>query len=169
MMQSIRLALRSLAKSPGFAITAVSILALGAGANTAVFGLVNQLLLNPPGISEPERVMAVRAAYDNLGMRSISISGPDFGDVRDARDTFESVAIMQGGSMNYTGAGEAERLNGAAVSVRWFDAFGASPLLGRRFRPEEDRQDAKPSSSWRTPRGSASSGATPGSSAGRSS
>ncbi|HSK09893.1 MAG TPA: ABC transporter permease [Vicinamibacterales bacterium] len=144
MYSELRLAVRSLLRSPGFTLTALAALALGIGANSAVFGLVNQLLVNPPGMADPERVVAIRAAYDKLGMKSISISGPDFADVRDSDATFEAAAVMSGGDLNYTGGGEAERLIGASVSVRWFDVFGAKPSLGRVFLPEEDREHASP-------------------------
>ncbi|MBP1636306.1 MAG: efflux pump, inner rane subunit, partial [Acidobacteria bacterium] len=144
MLTDLRLAARSLVQSPGFALTALATLALGIGANTAVFGLVNQLLLNPPGIADPERVVALRAAYDKLGMSSISISGPDFADVRDRRDTFEAAAVTSGEALNYAGGGVTERLEGAAVSHRWFEVFGARPSLGRVFTPEEDRENASP-------------------------
>lgn len=144
MLSDLRQAARSLFQGLGFALTALATLAIGIGANTAVFGLVNQLLLNPPGIAEPERVVAIRAAYDGLGMKSISISAPDFADVRDRTDTFESAAIVSGTALNYAGGGVTERLDGASVSQQWFDVLGARPALGRVFTPEEDRENASP-------------------------
>ncbi|RPJ76229.1 MAG: ABC transporter permease [Acidobacteria bacterium] len=144
MLNEFRVALRSLLKTPAFTLTAVAALALGIGANTAVFGLVNQLLLNPPGMSEPERVVAIRAKYDKLALKSIGVSTPDFADVRDARETFEAAAAVSTGDLNYTGGSTPERLLGAAVSVRWFDVFGVKPALGRAFTPEEDQENAGP-------------------------
>ncbi len=144
MLSDLRQAARSLLQNPGFALTALTTLAVGIGANTAVFGLVNQLLLNPPGIAQPERVVAIRAAYDKLGMSSISISGPDFADVREKKDTFEAAAIVSGESLNYSAGGVTERLDGASVSQQWFDVFGARPSLGRVFTHEEDRENASP-------------------------
>ena len=144
MLTDFRVAFRALIKTPAFTVTAVAALALGIGANTAVFGLVNQLLLNPPGMSEPERVVAVRAKYDKLALKSIGVSAPDFADVRDSGETFESAAVVSAGDLNYTGGDTPERLLGAGVSVRWFDVFGARPALGRVFTPEEDQENAGP-------------------------
>ena len=144
MLTDLRVGLRSLLKTPAFTFTAIAALALAVGANTAVFGLVNQLLLNPPGMSDPERVVAVRAKYDKLALTSIGVSTPDFADVRDRRETFEAAAVGSVGDVNYTGGSSPERLQGAAVSVAWFDVFGAKPELGRTFTPEEDQENAAP-------------------------
>ena len=144
MISGIRIAFRRLAKSPGFTITAVTALALGVGANTAIFSLVNQLLLHPPGIPNPERVVAVRAKYDKLNLRSIPLSVPDFADVRAGRQIFAHTAAMTEGDFNYTGGDSPERLQGESVSVEWFDVFAAKPYLGRTFRPEEDLPNADP-------------------------
>jgi hypothetical protein len=138
----LRVACRTLARSPAFALTSVAVLAMGIGANTAIYGLVNQVLLNPPGISHPERVVAVRVKYDKLGLTSIPVSVPDFADVQNSRDTFEYAAVMGQGGFNYTGGSVPERLQGASVSLQWFDVFGARPRLGRTFRPEEDQPSA---------------------------
>jgi predicted permease len=144
-LSDLRLAIRTLAKSPGFSLTALGALALGIGANAAIFGVVNQVLLHPAGVSDPQRVVALRTKYDKLNLRSIPVSVPDFAQARDSRSVFEHTAILSGGDYNYTGTGSAsiapERLQGAAVSVEWFDVFGARPMLGRIFRAEEDRPD----------------------------
>jgi predicted permease len=128
-------------------LTALAALALGIGANAAIFSVVDQVLLNPVGVSHPERVVALRARYDKLNLRSIPVSVPDFAQARDSRDIFEHTAILSPGDYNYTGMGGGtvvapERLQGAAVSVEWFGVFGARPVLGRLFRAEEDRPDA---------------------------
>jgi putative ABC transport system permease protein len=144
MASDLRFAFRGLKKSPGFALTAVATLALGIGANTAIFSLVNQLLLNPPGISDPGRVVAVRVRYDKLNMTSIGMSAPDFANVRDSRELFEHTAIVGDGQYNYTGGTVPEQLKGSPVTVEWFDVFNAKPQLGRVFLPEEDRPNANP-------------------------
>ncbi len=138
MISDLRIAGRTLAKTPAFTLTAIAALALGIGANTAIFSLVSQVLLNPAGVSTPERVVAVRAKYDKLALTSISLSIPDFMDVRDSTSQFESAALMQQADYNYTGSGTPERLQGADVSLHWFDVFGAKPRIGRLFTPEED-------------------------------
>src|SRR5256885_6511830 len=95
MVSNLRFACRSLIKSPGFALTSVAALALGVGANTAIFSLVNQLLLNPPGIANPDRIVAVRARYDKLSLKNIPLSAPDFADVRDSTQVFANAAILR--------------------------------------------------------------------------
>src|SRR6266700_7260913 len=142
MLSDLRLACRTLAKSPGFAITAVGALALGIGSNTAIFSLGNQVRLNPAGVSQPDRVVALRIRYDKLALRSISASVPDFADVRNSTRLFESAALLDRGDFNYTGSTVPERLQGASVSYDWFRVFGARPLLGRIFTAEEDKPNA---------------------------
>jgi predicted permease len=142
MPNTLRITCRTLAKSPGFSFTAVAALALGIGANTAIFSVVNEVLLNPAGVADPGRVAALRAKYDKLALRSIPVSVPDFDDTHKGTQWFESGAMLGQGDYNYTGSGNPERLQGAAVSVEWFDVFGAKPRLGRVFRPEEDQPNA---------------------------
>jgi predicted permease len=140
MLHHLRIAARTLRRNPIFSATAVAVLALGIGANSAVFGLVNQALFSPAGLSEPDRVVAVRARYLKLGMPSISISGPDFRDVRDTRDVFRHTAVAQGNDVVYEQGGEPRVLRASAVSREWFDVFGVRPLLGRTFVTEEDEE-----------------------------
>lgn len=142
MASDLRLAGRSLAKHPAFSLTAISALAIGIGANTAIFSIVRQVLLQPAGVRDPGRVVAVRVHYDKLALRSIAISTTDFVDVRNSPQIFEHAAIAQRGSFNFTGAGAPERITGARVSVEWFDVFGEKPILGRVFQPEEDQPNA---------------------------
>ena len=103
MLSNLRFAYRTLIKSPSFPLTAIAALALGVGANTAIFSPVNQLLLNPPGISNPDRIVSVGAKYDKLNLRSISLSGPDFADARKSTQMFEYTAAFEGDDFNYTG------------------------------------------------------------------
>ena len=142
MLKDLRLAFRALGKSPGFAITAVAALGIGIGANAAIFSLVNQVLLNPAGVRNPERVLAIRARYDKLNLKSIPVSIPDFTDVRDSRGVFEHAAILNPADFNYTGGEAPERIQGAIVTREWFDVFGARPVLGRVFTAQEDQPNA---------------------------
>ena len=144
MLQDLRVAIRALFKNPVFSLTAMAVLALGIGANSAIFGLVDQALLSPPGISSPARVVAVRAKYLKLNLPDISISGPDFRDVRDARNTFEHTAVMDQSDLTYSTGGTPRVLRGAKVSREWFDVFGATPELGRTFTEEEDQAGGQP-------------------------
>ncbi len=138
----LRYAGRTLLKSPGFAAAAIGALALGIGANTAIFSVVNEVLLNPAGVSNPDRIAALRVKYDKLALKSIGVSAPDFLDVQKSTQLFESGALLGQGDYNYTGSGVPERLQGATVSVQWFDVFGAKPRLGRVFQNEEDQPNA---------------------------
>jgi predicted permease len=142
MLNDLRVSFRSLAKTPGFTLTAVAALALGIGANAAIFSVVNQVLLNPAGVAQPGRMVALRAKYDKLDLKSIPVSAPDFADVRDSRSVFERSAMLNQTDFNYLGPSGPQRLQGALVTSEWFDVFGARPILGRVFRPEEDQPNA---------------------------
>jgi predicted permease len=142
MLSDLRIAVRTLAKSPAFAVTAVAALALGIGANTAIFSVVNQVLLNPAGVSNPEQVVALRAKYDKLALRGIPVSVPDFAEVEKSTQVFEAAALLNEGDYSYTGSGIPVRLRGANVSFEWFDVFGAKPRLGRVFQLQEDKPNA---------------------------
>jgi predicted permease len=140
--QDLRHVLRQLRHSPGFAITAVLTLALGIGANTAIFSVMNAVLLNPSGIPRASGVVALRARYlsaNNADLTNIAISAPDFADALHGTDTFSSAAVMATRSYNLSGeAREPEQLPAARVSSRYFEVFQARPALGRVFQPEED-------------------------------
>ena len=144
LLQDIRYGLRILVKSPGFAIVAVMTLALGIGANTAVFSVMDAVLLNPSGVPHPDGVVALRAKYSVGNLQNINLSPTDFGDAVSGREVFTSAAVLNGASFNYSSNGTTpERLTGAQVSWQWFDVFWARPLLGRIFRPEEDQPGAE--------------------------
>src|ERR1039458_8575935 len=111
----MRYAVRALWKTPAYTLVALITLALGIGANTAIFSVVNQVLLNPAGVSHPERIASLRVKYDKLALKSIPVSVPDFSDVQKSNQLFESGAVLGQGDYNYTGSGMAERLQGAFV------------------------------------------------------
>ena len=142
LLQDIRYGMRMLRKNPGFTAVAVITLALGIGANTAVFSVMNALFLHPPGMGDPERLVAPRVKYDKLGLRSIVVSAPDFIQIRDSKKIFAAAAIEDTDDFNYTADAFPERLKGAEVSSEWFDVFQAKPVLGRVFAPEEDQPNA---------------------------
>src|ERR1035441_9555414 len=99
-----RYAVRTLLKTPGYTVLALATLALGIGANTAIFSVVNQVLLNPAGIAHPERIVSVQARYEKLALRNIGVSIPDFADVLHSTQQFESAALIERGDYNYTGS-----------------------------------------------------------------
>src|SRR5690242_4763840 len=136
LLRDLKYGFRLLIKSPAFTIVAGVTLALGIGANTAIFSVVNGLFLHPVGIPQPDRLLAVRVKYDKLNLKNIVISPTDFADVRDAKQVFSSAAIMTESDFNYSAGDLPERLLGARVSWQWFETFGARPILGRTFHPE---------------------------------
>ena len=142
LLQDVRYAVRMLAKAPGFTVVAVLTLALGIGANTAIFSVVNGLLLHPYGIAHPERLLAIRARYEKLNLKNIVISAPDYTFVRDNTKMFAAAAIENQSDFNYSTGSWPLRLRGARVSWQWFDVFEARPLMGRVFTPEEDQPNA---------------------------
>ena len=142
LLHDLRYGFRMLAKNPGFTAVAVLSLALGIGANTIIFSMINGLFLHPSGISDPEHLFAARVKYEKLNLKSIVISAPDFKDIQDSKQVFASAAASNEESFNYLAPEGPQRLNVAKVTWQWFDAFGARPLLGRTFQPEEDQPHA---------------------------
>jgi len=138
----MRHGIRMLIKNPGFTVVAVLTLALGIGANTAIFSVVNALFLHPPGVAHPEQVVVQRARYAKLGLKNIVVSAPDFAQMRDGKKVFATAALETEADFNYTGGDYPQRLQGAQVSWQWFDVFGAKPILGRVFTSAEDQPNA---------------------------
>ncbi len=138
----LRYAARSLRKSPGFAAVAVLTLGLGIGANTAVFTLVNQILLHPPGVSEPQRIVTVRTRYDKMKLDFDMAAPPLLAETQSGHDVFERAAAVRLNSANYTGGEQPESIPSASVTADWFDVFGARPAVGRVFTAEETQPPA---------------------------
>src|SRR5579871_1990149 len=138
MRNELRHAMRRLLSSPGFTLAVVAILALGIGANTAVFSVVNSILLHPPGVHDPEHVVSLRVRYDKLNLKSIPVSTPDFDDVHNRTDVFSAAAIYGASGFSYANGGQPVRLRAARVSHEWFQVFGVNAALGRTFRADED-------------------------------
>ena len=143
-VQEVRYAIRQLAKSPAHAIVSVLTLALGIGANIAVFSVTNAVLLNPSGIPHAANLVTLRARYAGLAdLANIPISPPDFGDAAEGKNTFAAAAVANASSFNFSRENaNPELLAGAEVSSQYFDVFQARPSLGRGFTPEEDQPGA---------------------------
>jgi predicted permease len=140
--QDVRFGLRVLSKSSGFAAIAILTLALGIGANTALFSVVNGVLLNPLPFPNPDQLLAVYAKTSSFGQSSISY--PNFLDWHKDNTSFSSLGAFRSESYNLTGIGEPERLNCQMVSAEFLPALGIPLPLGRNFRPEEDQAGAAP-------------------------
>ncbi|HEY8225880.1 MAG TPA: ABC transporter permease [Pyrinomonadaceae bacterium] len=138
--QDLRYSLRMLLKYPGFTMIAVLTVALGIGANTAIFSIVNAVLLRPFPYAAPDTLMIV-----GEGAPAGTVSYPNFADWRDDRTVFASAsAVRPNENFNLTGAGEPERLQGRLVSAGFFSLLGVKPHLGRDFLTEDDRPGANP-------------------------
>ena len=142
--QDLRYGARMLVKHPGFTLIAVLTLSLGIGANTAIFSIVNAVLLRPFPYEAPEQL--VIPGESNTGTRgNSSLSYPNFADWKDDRNVFASVsAVRSNENYNLTGSGEPERLIGRLVSAGFLSTLGIKPLLGRDLLAEDDRQGATP-------------------------
>jgi predicted permease len=140
--QDIRYAFRVLLNNRGFAAIAILTLALGIGANTALFSIVNGVLLNPLPFPNPGDLYAVYTKTTTFEQSSISY--PNFLDWQKQNHSFVALSAFRSDDFNMTGAGEPERLHGHMVSANFFPALGLTPIVGRDFRPEEDRAGAGP-------------------------
>jgi putative ABC transport system permease protein len=138
-MNDLRFAFRQLRKSPGFTFTAVLTLALGIGANTAIFSVIYAVLLRPLPYPEADRLMIVTETDAN--QPQISVSLPDYLDWKRDNTVFEEIAISRRESFNLSGlSGRApEQISGALVTANFFKVIGLKPHLGRVFTGEEDR------------------------------
>ena len=139
-LPNLRLALRSLRRAPGFTLAAVATLALGIGANTAIFSAVNGILLNPLPYPDPDRLMVVWGHHTTIGRETASL--PDYLDWRAQARSFEALAAMTNTRFNVTEAGEPEVVNGAVATADLLRVFGVVPSVGRGFRAEEERGGA---------------------------
>ena len=140
--QDARYAARVLLKNPGFTLVAVLALALGIGANSAIFSVVNAVLLRPLPYAEPERLVTVWEDDTKGGFPKDTPAAANYIDWRDQNQVFEGMAAIADQSYNLTGAGEPERLDGRSVSASLFPLLGVEPQLGRAFLPQEDAPGA---------------------------
>ena len=138
----LRYATRVLRKNPGFALTAILTLALGIGANTAFFSVVNGVLLNPLPYPQPEQLVTLHESKPNFP--SGSISYPNFFDWQKDNRSFSSMAISRGYGFSLTGLGDAEQVDAKFISSDYFVVLGANPVIGRAFAPGEDKIGAAP-------------------------
>lgn len=137
LLQDLRYAIRSLIHSPAFTLVAVVTLALGIGANTAIFSVVNGVLLAPLPYRAPDQLVTVNHFYPSLNNLRASVSVPGFRDYRARTDLFVNAAVVNDMAMNMTGTGEPERVTVNLVSGDYFTVFGVPPALGRALRPDE--------------------------------
>ena len=137
LFQDLRYALRQLRKSPGFAVVAVTTLALGIGANSAIFSVIDAVLLRPLPFHDPSRLVAVKTTepgrLDNIG-----VSYPAFLDWRSRNHVLDGISAFRVDDFTITGRAEPAHLTGAVVSANMFSVLGVAPVIGRDFVPAED-------------------------------
>ncbi|HEV2395994.1 MAG TPA: ABC transporter permease [Candidatus Sulfotelmatobacter sp.] len=136
-LRDVCFAIRALRKNPGFAIVAVLTLALGIGANTAIFSVVQGVVLAPLPYPQPNRLVMVLESRPSL--KQLGISYPDFQDWQRGARSFEQMAALTWRSYDLTGPGTSEHLDGMEVSSGFFATLGVKPVLGHEFSPAEDR------------------------------
>jgi len=137
MFQDLHYGVRMLLKNPGFTLIAVFTLVLGIGANTAIFSVVNAVLLRPLPFSEPERIVRLSESY--LPTKSLStVSFPNFLDWRSQNQVFTQMAAYREDGFNLQAGPEPKRVNGARVTVDFFAVLGVQPAAGRAFSAQED-------------------------------
>ncbi len=153
LLQDVRYGVRTLLKSPGFTLIAVAALALGIGANTDMFSIVNAVLLRPMPYPQPERLLKIYSSTDKF--RESSVSYPNFLDWRQRSRAFDGMAAYRTDNFNLTGQANPERLRGEMASAALFEVLGVRPIIGRTFDDTDDRRGAAPvavltSSFWRS-------------------
>ena len=139
MFQDLRYGLRMLAKSPAFTVIAALSLALGIGANTAIFSMVNVILLKPVPVQEPSRLVSV-FMLDQRNPGNLPLSHLNYKDLRDQNKVFSGMAAFAFAQLNWSSGPESEQIPAQVVSGNYFSLLGAQPALGRGFVPEEDEK-----------------------------
>jgi len=141
-LRDARYGLRGLWRNPGFTLVAVLSLALGIGANAAIFSLVDAVLLRPLPFADPERLVMVWEEASFAGFPRNTPAPANYADWKAQNGVFEGMAALGDGSFNLTGDGEPEKVSAKSVTADFFPLLGVKPALGRAFLPEEDRPGA---------------------------
>src|SRR5262249_2298438 len=135
--QDVKYGVRMLVKSPGFSVVAVLSLALGIGANTAIFSLVNAVLLRPLPVADPVRLLSV-STTDQKNPGNLPLSHLNFKDLRAQNGVFTDMAAFTFNQVNYSAGRESEQVVVQVVTANYFTLLGTQPALGRAFLPEEE-------------------------------
>ncbi len=139
--QDLRYGARMLLKRPGFSLIAVLTLALGIGANTAIFSVVNGVLLRPLPYKEPQRLVRVYSEFPAMNLRKFQISPPEFLDIQREAKSWESIGAWSAGVVNFSPTGEPIPATSTRVTRSLIDTLGAQPILGRNFTAEEEKSN----------------------------
>ncbi len=131
--QDLRYGARMLFKKPGFTLIAVLTLALGIGANTAIFSVVNGVLLRPLPYKGPDRLVRVYSEFPTMNLRKFWISAPEYLDIQKEAKSWESIGAWQAGGVNIAATGDPIRVTSTRVTRSLIDTLGVQPALGRNF------------------------------------
>src|SRR4030095_7672846 len=142
LIKDIRYAFRILIKRPGFSAVVILTLALGIGANAALFSVVNGVLLNPLPFPDPDQIVTIHQSKPNFETGAIPYL--NFVDLQRENRTLSSMAISRSAGFTLIGAGEAERVNARMISADFFNVLGVKPTFGRTFMAEDEKQGAAP-------------------------
>ncbi|MBA3271291.1 MAG: ABC transporter permease, partial [Acidobacteria bacterium] len=140
----LRYAVRQLVKSPGFTLVAIFGLALGIGANVALFSVVHSVLLRPLPYHEPDRLVRLSSTNEENDLTRVGFSYPRFLEVQQRQEVFSDLALSAGNAFTLTGRGDPEQLIGLHASAALLPALGLEPLVGRNFSADEDRPGGQP-------------------------
>jgi putative ABC transport system permease protein len=139
MLDSLKFAFRSLRKTPSFTLVAILALALGIGANSAIFSIINAIFLRPLPYAEPERIVTINSSVPERNLLNVGMSYPRSKEIIERQQVFSDVAMTVGNAFTVTGAGDPEQVQGLMVTHNLFSLLGVQPEVGRVFLPEEDR------------------------------
>ena len=140
LLKDLNFGLRTMMRSPGFTLVALITITLAIGANTAIFSVVNTVLLRPLPYKNPDALAVIWEKQENVDQESPSL--PDFLDWRERNQSFDEMAVARRDNVNLTGAGEPERLLARMITANFFSTLGVEPQLGRSFTDEEERVKA---------------------------
>ena len=143
-VQDFRHALRLLARAPGFAAVAVLTIALGIGANSAIFSVINAVALKPLDYREPDRLVFLTSQFPTLGFEKFWISPPEYFELRERSRSFEDIAAYTTGAVNLSEGSQPERVNAVFATANMFDVLGVRPAIGQPYTAEQDRPNAEP-------------------------
>src|SRR5580765_1062204 len=143
-METLKFAFRSLRQSPGFTLVAVLALALGIGANSAIFTIINAIFLRPLPYSHPEQIVQVTSTEAERQLNAIQMSWPRLEVVRERQDVFSDMSVSTPTATTITGNGDPEQVQGLIVSSNYFPLLGVQPVVGRNFLAEEDKPGGPP-------------------------
>ena len=135
--QDVRYGVRMMVKKPTVTIVAILTLALGVGANTAIFSIVDAVLLRPLPYRDPDRLVRIFFNEPGVGLRDVRFSKPELDDLQTRADVFEDISPIFEGSENVIGAAQPERVDGVNGSFSYFSMLGVTPQLGRLFGPQD--------------------------------